>query len=80
MSEVKRFLASNPIRFEYQLATESVKTVDLTTVDQDGQPTKLKSFNDVTYVEINSANIIPSVDVEVATKIEETLSTKENVY
>ena len=59
----------------YKLAQEVVKTVDLTTVDQDGQPTKLKTFNDITYVEINADPIIPSVNVEVATKIRETLST-----
>ena len=36
---------------------------------------KLKTFNDITYVEIKADNLIPSVDLEVATKISETLST-----
>ena len=72
---MKEFLSTNPITIQYQLATESIKTVDLTTVDQDGQPTKLKTFNDITYVEIKADNLIPSVDLEVATKISETLST-----
>ena len=71
----KQWLAKNPITIQYQLATESIKTVDLTTVDQDGQPTKLKTFNDITHVEIKADNLIPSVDLEVATKISETLST-----
>ena len=71
----KEWLSQNPITVQYELATESIKTVDLTTVDQDGQPTKLKTFNDITYVEINADSIIPSVDLEVATKISETLST-----
>ena len=71
----KQWLAKNPIAIQYQLATESIKTVDLTTVDQDGQPTKLKTFNDITYVEIKADNLIPSVDLEVATKINEALST-----
>ena len=71
----KQWLSQNPFTVQYQLATESVKTVDLTTVDQDGQPTKLKTFNDITHVEIKADNLIPSVDVEVATKISETLST-----
>lgn len=74
-SGVRQRLSQNPITIQYELATESIKTVDLTTVDQDGQPTKLKTFNDITHVEINADNIIPSVDVEVATKISETLST-----
>ena len=36
---------------------------------------KLKTFNDITHVEIKADPIIPSVDIEVATKINETLST-----
>ena len=75
LSNFKSYLSKNPLVVQYQLATESIKTVDLTTVDQDGQPTKLKTFNDITYVEINADSIIPSVDLEVATKISETLST-----
>ena len=71
----KEYLQQNPITIQYELVTPTVKTVDLTTVDQDGQPTKLKTFNDITHVEINADNLIPSVDVEVATKISETLST-----
>lgn len=72
---LKEYLKQNNISLQYQLATESIKTVDLTTVDQDGQSTKLKTFNDISYVEINADNLIPSVDVEVATKISETLAT-----
>ena len=72
---VKKFLKENPQSYLVTNKGSSVKTVDLTTVDQDGQPTKLKTFNDITYVEINADPIIPSVNVEVATKIRETLST-----
>ena len=68
-------LKENPIPFMYCSNDVVIKTVDLTTVDQDGQPTKLKTFNDITYVEINADSIIPLVNVEVATKISETLST-----
>ena len=73
--EALDWLKNNLITFIYELETPIIKTVDLTTVDQDGQPTKLKTFNDITHVEIKADNIIPSVDVEVATKISETLST-----
>ena len=75
LSDFKEYLANNNIILQYQLAEPIVKTVDLTTVDQDGQPTKLKTFNDITYVEIKADNLIPSVDLEVATKINEALST-----
>lgn len=71
---LNNYLKQNPITVHYRLITESIKTVDLTTVDQDGQPTKLKTFNDITHVEIKADNVIPSVDVEVATKISETLA------
>ena len=71
----KQWLSKNPLTVQFLLGQEVVKTVDLTTVDQDGQPTKLKTFNDISHVEINADNLIPSVDVEVATKISETLST-----
>ena len=75
VAELRAYLQSNPINVQYELAEPAIKTVDLTTVDQDGQLTKLKTFNDITYVEINADSIIPLVNVEVATKISETLST-----
>ena len=53
----------------YKLAQEVVKTVDLTTVDQDGQPTKLGTFENVTHVSLESENLIPEVEMEVATRI-----------
>ena len=56
------------------LAQEVVKTVDVTTVDQDGQPTKLKTFNDVTYIETKAESVLPTVSLEYATKNEEILS------
>ena len=73
ISDFKQWLLDNEVL--YTLRVPVIKTVDLTTVDQDGQPTKLKTFNDITHVEIKADNLIPSVDVEVATKINETLST-----
>lgn len=35
-SELKEWLASNPMTVQYELATESVKTVDLNVIDQNG--------------------------------------------
>ena len=63
------FANGTPYVIQYELATPVIKTVDLTTLDQDGQPTKLKTFDNITHVEIGSNEIVPSVDVEVATNL-----------
>ena len=70
---LKNYLQSNPITVQYQLATESVKTVDLSVVDQDGNSTKLSTFNDITHVTLSSEGLIPEAELEVATKNEEDL-------
>lgn len=75
LTTFKQYLSQNPITIQYEMIAESIKTVDLITVDQDGQPTELKTFNNITHVEIKANNLIPSVDLEVATKISQTLST-----
>ena len=64
----------NQIEIMYELATESVKTVDLTTVDQDNQPTKLGTFENITHVSLESAGLIPEVEMEVATRISKELA------
>lgn len=70
----QRYINGNPVIIQYPLETESIKTVDLSIMDQDGQPTKLKTFNDITHVSIEAEDLLPTIDLEVATKIEETLS------
>lgn len=75
LEEFKAWLDEvNPTVY-YNLPTESVKTVALSTLDQDGQPTKLSTFNDITHVSIEAEDLLPTVDLEVPTKIEATLST-----
>lgn len=74
LNGLKQWLSQNPITVQYELATKSIKTVDLTVVDQDGEPTKLKTFDGITHVEIGSDQIIPELDLEVATTIEETMT------
>ena len=59
----------------YALKEKTVKTVDLSTVNQDGNNTKLSTFNDITYVTLSSEGLIPEVELEVATKNEEVLNT-----
>lgn len=75
VSEFKNFLSTNPLIIQYPLSEKTIKTVVLSITDQDGQPTKLKTFNDVTHVSIEAEDLLPTVDLEVPTKIEETLST-----
>ena len=72
---VKEYLQSKPITVQYQLATESVKTIDISTVDQDGNNTELSTFNDITHVTLSSEGLIPEAELEVATKNEEVLNT-----
>ena len=57
------------------LSQEVVKTVDLSVVDQDGNSTKLSTFDDITYVTLSSEGLIPEAELEVATKNEEVLNT-----
>lgn len=51
------------------LTQEVVKTVDLTTVDQDNKPTQLGTFENVTHVSLESAGLIPTLEMEAATRI-----------
>ena len=76
ISNVKKWLQENPIVVQYQLATESVKTVDLTILDQNGENVKqLMSFNGGTHFNTMSTegSPLPSVCVSVETDLEETL-------
>ena len=76
--DVKSFitwLSLNPITLKYLFETPMVKTVDLSTVNQDGNNTKLSTFNDITHVTLSSEGLIPEVKLRVATKNEEVLNT-----
>ena len=68
--EIKAFLSTNNIRINYIIATESIKTVDLNVVDQDGNTIpKIKSYNDVTHLEVTipKQSLLPYISAEVAT-------------
>ena len=75
IDELKTYLSQNPITIQYRLLNESVKTVDLSVVNQDGNNTKLSTFNDITHVTLSSEGLIPEAELEVATKNEEVLNT-----
>lgn len=65
-----QWLSQNPITVQYQLATESIKTVNLNVVDQDGNTIpKIKSYNGVTHLEVTvpKQSLLPNVSAEVAT-------------
>ena len=76
LEEFKEVLSQNPITVQYQLETESIETVDLSILDQNGQSVDhLKSFNGGTHVCTSSleGSLVPSVDISVVTDLEETL-------
>lgn len=57
------------------LSQEITESIDLSVVDQDGNEAELSSFEDITYVAVTSEDILPVVELEVATKNEEVLNT-----
>lgn len=67
VEEFKNWLSNNNITVQYPLI-ESVKTVDLSTLDQDGKETKLKTFDDITHVTVSSEGLVPTGEITVATK------------
>ena len=74
VEDFKNWLSNNNVTVQYQ-SIESVKTVDLSVVDQNGNDTKLSTFNDITHVTLSSEGLIPEAEFKVATKNEEVLNT-----
>jgi hypothetical protein len=61
----KKWLSLNPITVQYQLATESVKTVDLTVTDQDGNTIPhIQTQPTVTHITSSSDYLIPTVTID----------------
>ena len=65
---LKSWVQQNPLTIQYELATESIKTVDLSTLEQDGNKTELKTFDDITNVSLSSEGLIPEAEMTVVTK------------
>ena len=61
---LKAYLRSNPITIQYKLATESVKTVDLTTVNEKGETTYFMPLEGTMDVQ-SSGEIKPTFDMSV---------------
>ena len=68
VDEVKEWLTQNPITVQYELSVESIKTVDLSIVDQNNnQQIGLNYFKDG-YISIDTeTGIIPKLDYKVTT-------------
>ena len=73
--KLKQWLSQNKVTVQYRYSSESVKTVDLTVIDQDNQPTQLGTFDDTTHVLLNSEGLIPTAALTVRTKIPSASST-----
>ena len=77
VDEVRQILTQNPITVQYELSVESIKTVDLTIVDQDGKTiNKLNSFNGTTHIstEVAENSAYPMVSLEVASELQAAMS------
>ena len=74
--DMKNFFLNNPTKIQLILATPTIKTVDLTILDQKGQNVKqLMSFKGGTHFNTRSSegSLLPTVSVSVETDLEETL-------
>ena len=63
--EFRKWLSQNPLTIQYQLATESVKTVDLTVVNQDGENVSLKPIEGTMHLSTSSETINPLFSGEI---------------
>ena len=59
----KSFLSTNPITIQYVLATESIKTVDLTTVNENGETTHFMPLEGTMNVQSSGEIIQPTFDM-----------------
>ena len=62
---IKQYLSQNPLTVQYPLATESIKTVDLTCKDQNGETTLFMPIEGTTHLETSGQPIKPQMEVEI---------------
>lgn len=66
---LNQYLKNNIITFQYPLAENSIKTVDLSILDQNGNKvSSISSFNDTTHITASSGTIPPIFEGYLATK------------
>ena len=76
LDELDKYLQANPLTIQYNLKTPTTKTVDLSVVNQDGNETKLRTFDDTTHVLLNSEGVpMSKASLTVRTKIPSASST-----
>ena len=63
--DFKIWLSQNPITVQYQLATESIKTVDLTCINEQGETVDFMPLEGTMSVETSSDTIQPLLDMDV---------------
>ena len=64
IAEFKVWLSQNPITVQYPLATESIKTVDLTITDQDNQPQERMKLFPTGYINTSSSTFPPILELK----------------
>ena len=73
----QQYINGNPVIIQYPLSENSIKTVGLSILDQDGATVeKLNTFKDITHVScsVDKGSIYPYVEMEVATSNDEDLA------
>ena len=69
ISEARQWLSENNVIIQLPLAEESIKTVDLSILDQNGNKvSSISSFNDTTHITASSETIPPIFEGYLATK------------
>ena len=64
--EMKNYFSQNPTKFQFKLVTESVKTVDLTVVDQDGNTLeRIKPIEGTMHLNTSGETIKPLFSGEI---------------
>ena len=61
----KVWLSQNPITVQYELATESVKTVDLTCINEQGESVIFRPIEGTMHVSTSSQTLPPLLDMSV---------------
>ena len=67
--KLKQWLSQNEVTVQYRYSSESIKTVDLSILDQNGNKvSSISSFNDTTHIMASSETIPPIFEGYLATK------------
>lgn len=69
VNSVKKYFQKNNTKFQYELKTPTIKTVDLSILDQnENKVSSISSFNDTTHITASSETIPPIFEGYLATK------------